>query len=208
MMDNPAVETLPNSQRWSLFSSVKTTGRAIRTETTSISGKTFRPTAVATSLPELSTSQFPKSGMLLFAMVRTHSAAVNPVLLGSTHESVMAMRIRFAAKAEDWKNPQMNVHDIPVDTDRVLVLLSSPDGMYALREPVAVRVSDADRDGIYVVTDEFSSTYGAGDTPSKAIQDYSESLFYEFEDLQENEDALGVALQRELASLRRYIDRR
>lgn len=96
----------------------------------------------------------------------------------------------------------------PLDTERVFALLGSENGKYILREPITLEVTDADHDGIYVVSDEFSTSYGCGDSRASAIHDYSSNLFADFEELEEDEEMLGVALQRELEALRLYIARR
>ncbi len=90
-------------------------------------------------------------------------------------------------------------------TTQVLVLLTSPNGKYALNEPEVLDVSDYDQDGIYVASDRFSTTYGAGNTIPEAIRNYSLNLFDDYEDLVRDEDSLGVALKQELAALRQRI---
>lgn len=37
---------------------------------------------------------------------------------------------------------------------------------------LTLTVSDADNDGVWVVTDDRSTEYGAGDTPTRAVADY------------------------------------
>ena len=70
-----------------------------------------------------------------------------------------------------------------------------------------LHVSDADQDGVFVVTDTFSRVYGEGHDPETAIGDYLESLLARFQDLEESEDILAVGLCRELENMRRYIAR-
>lgn len=101
----------------------------------------------------------------------------------------------------------INPSDVHAHTFSQLVQLTSEDGRYRLKHPVKVNVSDADQDGTFVVTDDFSTVYGAGSTPESAIRDYSMSLFDEFEDLTEEEELLGLGLQQELAALRLHIIR-
>jgi len=77
--------------------------------------------------------------------------------------------------------------------------------LYRLAHPVLLRVSDLDRDGVFVASDDFSAVYGAGDTPVLAVQDYEANLFEHFEGLEEDEAILGPGLRRELFALRRYV---
>jgi hypothetical protein len=122
------------------------------------------------------------TGLLqLNATLRVRQEGVGPGSLGRTHE-----------------NPTRGI-------ERITALLNSSDGQYALQEPIVLEVSDADGDGIYVVSDTFSTIYGAGPSPAEALRDYSSNLFADFEDLQDDEASLGPALREELSSLRRYI---
>jgi cell shape-determining protein MreC len=86
--------------------------------------------------------------------------------------------------------------------------LTSGDGKYTIPSIVALSVSDADADGVFVTTDTFSTTYGAGESIAKSVQNYIANLFVDFEELEEDEDSLGPALREELASLRRFIVRK
>ena len=70
---------------------------------------------------------------------------------------------------------------------------------------VQVQVSDEDGDGVFVVSDAFSSVYGAGPSPDAAIGDYVESLFDHLADLEAQEPVLGPALRQELTTLRRHL---
>ena len=77
-----------------------------------------------------------------------------------------------------------------------------------LRSPLLhLWVSDEDRDGVFVVTDQFSTVYGAGSNPDAAISDYLENLFLHFDDLDRGVDRLGPALRDELNILRRHLAR-
>lgn len=77
-----------------------------------------------------------------------------------------------------------------------------------LRTPLLrVWVNDEDRDGILVVTDGFSTVYGAGETQEAAIEEYLENLFFHFDALDRSEHRLGKALRRELAILRDHLIR-
>lgn len=72
---------------------------------------------------------------------------------------------------------------------------------------LTLRVSDEDLDGIYVVTDTFSSMYGEGESEEEAIGDYLESLFAHFLDLDEHRSMLAAGLRYELERMSRYIAR-
>lgn len=67
-----------------------------------------------------------------------------------------------------------------------------------LRVPVlTLTVSDEDRDGIFVVTDSFSTVYGEGTTGEAAIEDYVVSLVELFQELEENFAVLAPGLKQE-----------
>jgi hypothetical protein len=72
---------------------------------------------------------------------------------------------------------------------------------------VALRVSDADGDGIFVATDSFSTVYGEGDDPTAAIEDYLRTLLERYLDLERDVAILAPGLQRDLATLRQHITR-
>lgn len=72
---------------------------------------------------------------------------------------------------------------------------------------LTLRVSDEDHDGVFVVTDTFSRVYGEGDNDIAAVKDYLASLLARFLDLERNERVLAPGLQKDLASMRRYIVR-
>lgn len=81
----------------------------------------------------------------------------------------------------------------------------SEDRRYWATCPIIVDVSDVDGDGIYVVSDRFSTVFGSGETPQAAIADYADQLFVTFEGLTDEEASLGGALRKELDSLRQYV---
>lgn len=83
----------------------------------------------------------------------------------------------------------------------------SEDGRFRVTRPITVDVSDADRDGVYVVSDRFSTVFGSGETPRAAIADYEDQLFLTFEELEDEEASLGGALRKELGSLRQHVVR-
>jgi hypothetical protein len=93
-------------------------------------------------------------------------------------------------------------------THQEFVTFVSQDGQFTLNGPIAIQVSDADQDGVFVVTDNFSTVFGSGETPAEAKQDYANNLFAFFEELQEKEDALGSGMKQELGALRRQVIRR
>jgi|SRR5579884_901182 len=70
-----------------------------------------------------------------------------------------------------------------------------------------LEVSDRDQDGVFVVSDTFSTAYGAGETPTSAVADYLESVFHHFDWLDRNESTLGRDLRCELLAMRRYLSR-
>jgi predicted RNase H-like HicB family nuclease len=84
----------------------------------------------------------------------------------------------------------------------------SQDGKFTLNEPIGIQVSDADQDGVFVVTDNFSTVFGSGETPAEAKQNYASNLFAYFDELQEEEDALSLGMKQELKALRRHVIRR
>lgn len=49
-----------------------------------------------------------------------------------------------------------------------------PDRTYTII--LTLTVSDADGDGVWVVTDDRSMVYGDGDTPTRAVADYLQSF--------------------------------
>ena len=95
------------------------------------------------------------------------------------------------------------------DTFDVELQVALPEGLgVRLRHPrLALHVTDADQDGVFVVTDDFSTVYGEGGDPGTAIGDYLGSLLARFLDLEEQEAILGPGLQSDLAALRRHITR-
>jgi hypothetical protein len=72
---------------------------------------------------------------------------------------------------------------------------------------LTLRVSDADQDGVLVVTDTFSRVYGEGVHDIVAINDYFSNLHSHFLWLEQHEDILAPGLQRDLAEMRRYVAR-
>lgn len=72
---------------------------------------------------------------------------------------------------------------------------------------IQLTVSDEDRDGIYVVTDSFSTVFGSGDSVDSAIADYVNILFLTFDELDRDESILGPGYQRELRALRGHLAR-
>lgn len=131
--------------------------------------------------------------------------------LGAQRYAVIRVRLTESRKTFYLKQKGMHVSlsrtDVHAHTSKQSVLLTSEDGRYILRRPVTLNVSDADQDGIYVVTDDFSTVYGSGNSPAEAIDDYGMNLFTEYDEFEKDEEILGVSLQRELASLRQHIVR-
>jgi hypothetical protein len=100
----------------------------------------------------------------------------------------------------------IGVDDLTGQYAGVVQDIAAADGRHRLKGPITIQVSDADRDGIFVVTDSISTIYGAGESPRDAVRDYVGNLFDYFVELEEDESALGPGLQRELEALRRHID--
>lgn len=106
--------------------------------------------------------------------------------------------------------PAHNNPHIPLqDSYTVLMQITLPEGLgLRFRLPfLALTVSDADRDGVYVVTDTFSTVYGEGGDPRMAIGDYLDTLLSRFLDLERHEAILAPGLRKDLSTLRRYISR-
>lgn len=72
---------------------------------------------------------------------------------------------------------------------------------------VRVEVGDADRDGVFIASDAFSTVYGAGDSVDAAIDDYLDALFDHFDALDRQADRLGLGPREELAVLRQHLYR-
>jgi len=89
----------------------------------------------------------------------------------------------------------------------VRVSLSERLGLRFRPPSLVLSVSDADGDGVYVVTDAFSTVYGEGEDPQMAIRDYLDTLISRFLDLERHESILAPGLRKDLATLRRYISR-
>lgn len=70
-----------------------------------------------------------------------------------------------------------------------------------------VRVSDADRDGVWVASDGVTTVHGDGETPDAAVDDYLACLADQFLWESENEATLGLGLQAEFAELSRLMTR-
>lgn len=122
--------------------------------------------------------------------------------------------IVLVAESGGWQTPvlprtgsplRLVLHIHAADTFQQWICPVSQDGRYATKYPIIVEVSDADHDGIYVVTDRFSMVFGSGASPAEAIKDYADLLFTALEELEEDEGSLGIALRQELASLRQHI---
>ena len=82
-------------------------------------------------------------------------------------------------------------------------VLDAPSGRCVLRTPRLDLLASGDE--VVVVTDDFSSVYGAGDDLDAALRDYASSLFDHFADLEDQEAMLAPALAHELGTLRRYL---
>jgi len=77
---------------------------------------------------------------------------------------------------------------------------------FQLRQPVLLKVTTYP-DGTNIATDDFSSTYGAGETGFAAIHDYQQSLAESFEILVEDRESLAPNLRNELDRLMAYVSR-
>ncbi len=108
------------------------------------------------------------------------------------------------------QRPAHNQPAIPLPDSYDVIVQVEPADEFPLRFRfpfLTLRVSDADRDGVFVVTDSFSRVYGEGNDPGMAVGDYLDSLFARFLDLDQHEDILAPGLRRDLTELRRYIVR-
>lgn len=78
---------------------------------------------------------------------------------------------------------------------------------YRLRDAaLPLRVSDADGDGVFVATDTFSTSYGAGASPEAAGRNYRANLFEYHEELEADAELLAPGLRREWAVLQQRIE--
>ena len=71
-------------------------------------------------------------------------------------------------------------------------VLDTPSDRYALRTPRLDLLAAGDE--VVVVTDDFSSVYGAGDDLDAAVRDYVASLFDHVADLEDQEAVLAPGL--------------
>ena len=78
-------------------------------------------------------------------------------------------------------------------------------GVATLQPAIEVAVSDADGDGVWVVSDAFSQVYGDGATPQAAIDDYVNSLADHFLWLIQHEPELAPVSIDELSQLRQRL---
>lgn len=104
--------------------------------------------------------------------------------------------------------PPPEVYAVPDQFSQAVWLRSQPRlGIRVINPLIQLTVSDEDRDGIYVVTDSFSTVFGSGDTIDSAIADYVTILFLTFDELDRDESILGPGYQRELRALRGHLAR-
>jgi hypothetical protein len=89
-------------------------------------------------------------------------------------------------------------------TERSFALPSSRDGRYRVRPDTIVLKIEHD-DGVYVVSDGFSTVYGTGSDVQEAVDDYADELYAYFDKLERREAALARGLRDELTTLRRYV---
>ncbi len=105
-------------------------------------------------------------------------------------------------------SPATEPYSIPTSHDRTYWVRDSTRGDVRLLTPILkVLVSDDDGDGVWVVSDRFSTVFGAGEDSEEAVADYVENLFDQFDTLDRDEDMLGPALVEELAILRQRFGR-
>lgn len=101
-----------------------------------------------------------------------------------------------------------DTYDLPATYQESIWL--RPSARHRVRPLVPVlhlEVSDADEDGVFVVSDTFSSVYGADEDADAAIRDYVDNLFNHFDALDRDKATLGAALRTELHALRRRLSR-
>lgn len=81
------------------------------------------------------------------------------------------------------------------------------DGVRFLVQSIRLDISDADGDGIWVVSDGFSTVYGDGDSAGAAVEDYLRCLAEHFLWESDNADTLGSHLQAEFAMMSQVLAR-
>lgn len=101
----------------------------------------------------------------------------------------------------------MVAHRIPTEPDhtwdeRVPTSALPKDRVTFLVPSLTVRVSDADGDGLWVASDDFSAVYGDAESPDAAVADYAACLVdqYLWSELHAHELAPGA--DQELAAFR------
>ena len=115
-------------------------------------------------------------------------------------------------------NDQLTVRDTETERSIPIRVVDSANGMertlvmprflrqVVLRVPV-LELDVSHDDDTAVVTDDFSTVYGAGPDIDAAVADYLASLVDTFADLEAQEAVLAPGLREELAALRRYLVR-
>lgn len=145
-------------------------------------------------MPEIIEHVHPHMNGLSFAFVRRTSGFAMGMGVAERRFPAMPARQLFTSRLSERPNVRVN---------RFLLTGTLGYG-FSLSQPVLVKVA-SHSDGTNVVTDDFSSTYGTGDTTNSAIRDYKLSLAESFEILLEDRESLGSALQSELTRLMAYV---
>lgn len=145
-------------------------------------------------MPEIIEQVHPHLNGLSFAFVRRSSGFSMGMGVAERRLPAMPARQLFTSRLSGRPNVRVNR----------FLLTGTLDYGFRLNQPILVKVANHS-DGTNVVTDDFSSTYGTGDTTTAAIQDYKLSLAESFEILLEDKESLGSALQRELTRLMAYV---
>ena len=114
------------------------------------------------------------------------------------------MAIQSGTMINDPTGQQLTVRVVGTDNGIERAIgLDFPSDRFVVRASALHLTASAGE--VVVVTDEFSSVYGAGDDLESAVRDYLAALSDHVADLEDREADLAPGLARELASLRRYI---
>lgn len=98
-------------------------------------------------------------------------------------------------------------HSIPTAPDRIWDQRVPTDSLPADRATflvpaLTVRVSDADDDGVWVASDDFSTVYGDAESPEAAVADYAACLVDQYLWSEQHADELPPGADEELAAFR------
>lgn len=104
---------------------------------------------------------------------------------------------------------QVDQSDTPshVEQQTITIPARQRNGTPIAAAALNVRISDEDQDGVYVVSDTFSSVYGAGTDRDEAISEYLVNLFEHLDWLERHHGPLGPALAEELTAIQQRLGR-